>query len=188
MGIPQLVAAANTAAFPPLFNGSVGAAAIICVEDLLLLLAETVGLLTAFKTILRTLIIFINLSIKTLELFVDTLILQVDLLLPLVQEYQAVKAKLASELGQFGLSQFTNCPPVLALQNAMIGQASGIPVVGAVFKGVRNMEALMMKYQLTVVKLQEKLTQINVSIARNNALVIFLQGMIDAIDAQFPGA
>ena len=188
MGLPQLILAETKAASPALFGGATGQAAVLCVEDLLLVLVQTTGLLTSFKALLQTLITFIELQVKALGLFVDTLLLQIDILTPLIQEYQAVKAQLASELSQFGIGKFTACPPILALQNAMTNQASGIPVLGTAFDGVRSVEGQMAKYQLQIIKLQQQIARITASVSQQNALVIFLQGIISAIDAQFPGA
>ena len=188
MGIPQLIAAADQIGQPaPSFLVGTGEAAILCVEDLLLVLAQTTGLLTSFIALLQTLITFIELQVKALGLFVDTLLLQIDILTPLIQEYNVLKAQLASELTQFGIGKFVACPPVLALQNAMVNQASGVPYLGAAFDGVRTMEGQMAKWQLQVINWQQQIAAITASIATQNALVKFLHGIINAINAQFPG-
>ena len=186
MGLPQLIAGTKNID-PAYFGGSVGKAAVLCIEDFLNVLAQNPVILATFKNLLQTLIVFIELQVKTLQLFVNTLLLQIDIITPIIQEYQAVKAQLASELSQFGVDKFTACPPILYIQRAMTAQASGTSVLGKVFAGVRNMDAYIMGLQFKVIKLKEQVAKINAYIAELNVTTIIFQAIIDAIDAQYPG-
>src|SRR5271170_5231124 len=112
MGLPQLIAGTKNVD-PAYFGGAVGLAAVLCIEDFLNVLAQNPIILASFKTLLQTLITFVNLQVETLQLFVDTLLLQIDIITPLIQEYIVIKTQLASELNQFGISKFTSCPPIL---------------------------------------------------------------------------
>jgi hypothetical protein len=186
MGLPQLIAATKNVD-PAYFGGSVGLAAVLCIEDFLNVLAQNPIILATFKSFLQTLITFINLQVETLQLFVDTLLLQIDIITPIIQEYLVIKTQLASELSQFGISKFTACPPILYIQNAMTSQASGTSLLGKAFQGVRSMDAYITRLQLKVIKLKNQISRINAYIAELKATTIIFQAIINAINAQYPG-
>lgn len=184
MGLPILVAVTKKVSnqFPDAFGGY-GLAVVLCAEDFLNVLAATPTVLASFRSLLLTLMTFIDLAVAAIELLVSQLDIITTVANDLIQPYLALRAQMASELNQFGFGAFPDCPLIQDVKSVIMSQVPSNPLMSK----IRNIEGYIAQTQYELLQWQKQVAALNAQIEKLKVSKLLFQALIDAIDAQWPG-
>lgn len=166
----------------------------VCLDEFLKLIAVNTTALIQFKALITSIRGITSQSLSAAQLIIAQMQVTVTILNTFVNTFKSAKTQAVSSVSPFPFKnlQFQACSPVQKIKTLIATQISRpdptsvLPgAAGSYAKKFKMTVASLRDYEYRIFKINKRIQQINTNIAEMQALLIVLDGILEAIEEQF---